>query len=744
MVRPVVRILLLLISMVLIGYSGFFVYQKQKNALNFNAFSLAEHSNAIYFPDIRILKHKPDALKVIRDLGLPGEVIQVMNLLAGDGSINHPVNVKLSYNANDFILSIKGLSTFAFNKACRTDISGQSKKIAIGNKVYKSWLKDEFIALSNSPFNPADHTPFAPMKGNGDFFYTDSEGRIASYKVNKEHVFYTYTDTSILKGRAVNPVELLSQSPSDVDTLLLYASTRLKDDAELLFKTEAPEFFDWTDQALTYLKKDNYEIVIGLQNDEVSLKNRLEEMTLSQSIDSLLPDKIYVNNFEIMPFKFSGSWQAVFPFLQENLNFYCEYNNHVFLTGSLPGMYWLLRELQLGKTFSEKELHEHLTSNLNELRLSSSKETSHYHMMARIGKNIQIHFGLNETAGSGSGSSELEKTAFSYINQVDYLNVLPNQNTIILTSSNSVKAVDFKGAVKWEKTFSGSISISPQIKDVNLDGQPEIVLAAGPELVVLQSDGEALKGFPFQNTGTIHQFSVLNYDDQAVRILFNADGTIKNINQSGEIVTGWSTPEGIGKLNSSIHYNSDNGFDYISCITAEDSLIVLNRKGERRFKKRLKCAVAHPTPFISGQSNLSSARLQGYDHNQIYLQFLETGFLDSIDLKTTYLPEAVHWTDVDGQNLLFIELFDKLMVYNSYGIAENEIIKPVVNSKLVSIQSVKEGVFIFSNSQTNEVYLLDNYGNLKHKTPLLCSEIMTYSGQTLITVVEGKVIVYNF
>ena len=93
---------------------------------------------------------------------------------------------------------------------------------------------------------------------------------------------------------------------------------------------------------------------------------------------------------------------------------------------------------------------------------------------------------------------------------------------------------------------------------------------------------------------------------------------------------------------------------------------------------------------------------------------------------------------------MVVELFDKVMLYNEYGILENEIIKPEANLRLVDYQSILEEIYIFFNSQTNEVYLLDTYGNLKHKAPVSCGKTMDYVNNTLVSWVSEKVMIYNF
>ena len=82
-----------------------------------------------------------------------------------------------------------------------------------------------------------------------------------------------------------------------------------------------------------------------------------------------------------------------------------------------------------------------------------------------------------------------------------------------------------------------------------------------------------------------------------------------------------------------------NDFDFIFCTTNQDSVIVLNRRGERRFSRSIKLGIENPADFVSGKSDLASARLLGYKNNKMYMQFLQTGFVDSITLNTNYSGE---------------------------------------------------------------------------------------------------------
>ena len=309
------------------------------------------------------------------------------------------------------------------------------------------------------------------------FFIQQGAENIVSYKVQSDNVFYAFTDTTVLKGQPVNPSEMLEVIPHSADTVKLYGSTRLKADAQSLFNTKFPEFFNWVDYAVGYLKKGDFEIVIGVQNEIVSLKNQLEEATLSLSSDSLLPPKTYINNFEIMTFEYDKGWTEIFPFLSRDLNFYTEYNNYVFLTHSRAGMQWLLKELQLGKTFDRKTVRERLTSQMNILNLSLLNNAFKYQIETRIGKGTKIHFGANKINLTDKSSRQLEMLEFEYlrsVNQVDVISLDSTENLVLITGPDGIMVSDLEGKEQWSKSIGTTESVSPILRDVNHDNTPEI------------------------------------------------------------------------------------------------------------------------------------------------------------------------------------------------------------------------------------------------------------------------------
>jgi len=735
------RIIFLCLSLCLAGYGGFYVYQKQKYVTNHNSFFVETNYSAVYIPSVKQIVKKEELSQVISTLKMPEGAFDIFKDILDQKRINHDFSVQISYKDDWYVISFNGLASASFEKYFNTILPNTKKSVQILGKTVYHKTSQGYLALSNQPILINIDAVFEKLEGNADFFY--SHDKLAkAYKLNNKQLFHTSIVSGDFIGKSVDPFSILSHCPNSADTLEFYGSTRFSEDARFLFGSKDSTFFGWVDEAVVFLKKDSFEIIVGKQNDQINLKNYLEEVTLSLSDDSLLPEKIYLNNFEIMPFDFGGDWKSVFPFLNSDLNYYSEYNNYIFLSKSLQGMYWLLRELQLGNTFEKNRLNQQITSKLNRLRIVTSASNFKYDIESKLKKGKHLNFQVSQVEFDTSLVLTQDVSSFSYLKSVELIRQI--EHKIFLKGSDFIEMTDMSGEILWSKSFPNPIQNEPVFIDSDLDGQLEIIFSEGNNLHCFDVKGKALDGFPYTSNSKINQLLAVNYDNSTIRILMNTDGTIKNIDGKGKTVTGWSVPDNIGDLDQPLYFSSVNGFDFIFCTTSQDSILVFNRRGERRFPKIFKRLIQNTSPFVSGQSELISARLLGYSNQHIFNQYLGTGLLDSISTKPHSQPDRVSWIKGVNKNLLAIEFNDKLELYNEFGILENEIIKPVANSKLINSQSIAEETYLFFNLQTNKVYLLDGYGNLKHKTALNCSEIASYSNNRLITVVDKKVIVYYF
>ena len=737
MTKQLVRVFFLIIAVALVGYGGYYVYIKQTFKIHHNSFNSIHDGQTIYIPEVQHHITEASLISTLEQFNMPGMAAELLKPVF----FNNIGSVQAVFNDADFVLSFQGLSRAAFKKIYGVELTGKAGTTSINNQTTNYSIDKGFLVVSNQPITIDNSAEVLKYEGNADFFYAHN-GNNSAYKVKENFVFNAILKSDQLKGGTISPYNILSNCPIASDSIYLYGSSRFLDDATILFGTKNQNFYNWVDQAVVYLQKDSFDILIGNQNEYANLKNQLEEMTLNQSADSLLPEKVYLNNFEIMPFIFDGNWEETFPQTKQGFKYYSAYDNQIFLANSIPAMYWLLREIQLGNTYERDKLLKKVTSGLNKLTIYSAKNKRSFNIESRIKKGLSIHLNSDESGALNDSLSMISNFDFSFLKPVSNLKLIgtTSERKVIIRGPDFITLRDFSGKELWENTYENNIS---GYDIVMINGETRLFLIEGKKLHQLTLEGEEVQGFPFESNSVIHQLKVIKYDEANVRILINTQGTIQNISLSGQEVEGWVKPENIGTLSEQMEYNSVHDLDFIFCVTPQDSLIVLNRKGERRYAKTYQCQLVNPSNFISGKTNLSSARLLGFKNGFIHAQYLETGLIDSVSLNARFTPDAVHWVEFKGKKLLCIELFDKLMLYNEFGILEFELIKPVNNSKFIEKESVKDGVFVFFNLQTNRVYLLDEYGNLMHKTPLSGTSIVSYNKPYFTTVVDKKVIIHK-
>ena len=740
MARQLFRGFFLSIAIALVGYGGYYIYQKQSFQIHHQSFNSFKGGATIYVPGFNQRFNATHLLETLPQFNLPGQLYEIVNPISGLNN-SDLTSMQIAFDSLHYSVSFEGLSRQSFEEVFNSIAPKNDGTITIHNQSVNFLEKHNFIVISDMPIAINQDLKSHQYKGNADFFYVVNAQENA-YKIKDDYLFYSDLKSTKLKGRPISPFDILSNCPLESESIKLFGSSRFVDDIQTLFSSTDPSFFNWVEDAIVFLEKDSFEVIVGNQNEYANLKHQLEESTLQQSADSLLPDKIYLNNFEIMPFKYNKDWKEIFPFLNNDLKYFSAHDNYVFLANSLPAMYWLLRELQLGNTYEKDKLSKKITSELNALRIQAYENNVSFDIEARIKSGMSIHLMSNERNAANDSLFQTSSSDFPFIksaNSIELINI-DGREAILILGDQYVELYEFSGQLLWEKSFQNQIK---GYKIELISKAHKIALIEGSQLHVINMNGEELAGFPYQSEELIHQLSIVKYNSENIRLLINSGGTIINIDTNGQEVEGWNKPANIGSLDSPIHYNAVHDFDFIFCTSSFDSLIVLNRRGERRFNKTHQNKLKNQSNFVSGKADIGSSRLLGYDHNHIYTQYLQTGLLDSIKLNRQVMPETVNWVRFKNKNLLCIELFDKLMLYNEFGILELEIIKPINNSKLIGIESIQNGAFIFFNLQTNKVYLLDEYGNLKRRTSLSATSIMSYNTNYFVTLINKKVVIHK-
>lgn len=719
--------MLLIISLGLLGLSGYIVFEKQNKKYTHQSFQLNKTVKTLFFPDVDILMDNQLSELNFNDIELPNEAKKVMAELKEKDQLKYFESLMIKFDSISYLISLSLLN----NETDFENNLGQNLNIL-------SKRTGDFCIITNVRKHTVNKNAVEiDLRGNFDFYLIDKN--IIAYKSSSKVNFNSSIEKEgSLKGKGVSPFDLLSVCPKNNDKIELYGSTKFQKDIKDLLKIESSQFFSWTNNILAVLNKDSFEIVISKQNDVVDLQDLLLEMTLNLASDSLIPPSVFINNFEVFKFEDTLNWQYILPQLTEKPKYFTNHNNYIYLANSLKAIQWLAKEIQLGETYYKPDIEKKIPHNVNYLKIESND--NYFSTSTKLNNQSVISFQINKS--TKSKTVKIAMNEFSHYSKLNEIFVIDSdtKNSIITLGDNQVKGYSNKGDSLWQKKINSKKN-KGQI--ISINDKAYLVLNNGAELMMLNSKGINKTGFPYRHENSIIDFEFVKYIDGNERLFIYDGAKISLVNLKGELVNGWQY-NATKSLNSNLYYSSTGGKDYIHFSTNNDSLLVLNRRGAVLYRHKLKGNSDDISSKIFGDKNLSSHRILNIKNNYLFSFYLTSGEKDSIKLN---VPNGTHqnkWINFKGKHLLCLEYFDRVVLINEFGFIENEILKPEPNTVLLYNEiAFSDEVFMFLNSQTNALYLLDTYGNLKIKKALKSSVKIFYQNEMLVTYLNKKILNYH-
>src|SRR5690606_12325389 len=114
--------------------------------------------------------------------------------------------------------------------------------------------------------------------------------------------------------------------------------------------------------------------------------------------------------------------------------------------------------------------------------------------------------------------------------------------------------------------------------------------------------------------------------------------------------------------------------------------------------------------FITGK-NESDLHKLGYENQYIFMHYLKDGTTDSIKLDKRVNGIGERWIMLD-RPLLLVEEPTRILLFNTFGYVEEEILKPQGATAFIGLESTPEIRFVFYNNSNNSLYLLDGDGKI--------------------------------
>ncbi|HIP36441.1 MAG TPA: hypothetical protein EYG85_06270 [Crocinitomix sp.] len=757
MFRRIIFIIFTLCALGVILWSSNYIYHKQSKKLNPYSFSVSNSSSFLFIPNVNnFVKNNISINPSIIKNESVNHILDLSSQLK-DYNFNKKISTKIVINFDgdnysiilqNYNLTINDVVYF-FKDVFNTEIEKNELFIRISDKKVYYQKVEDFLVLSNTIIDPKLNSKTIDERGNFDYsFESNINKKTVYYKHSKKHIYkFWISNNKEIKGRSINSKKHFKHIPVNFDTAFVYSSSRFIEDINHLLNTnDSSNFFTWVNESVIFLKKDSFELLLGEQNNELLLKNILDEQTLELSEDSLLPTPIFKSNYEIHFFKTKYDWSIILPHSTFGFNVYTEKNNYNILASSMQALEWYIKEIQLGNNYHiiSKELP--LPLKTNQITIINSGDYVRVKTKNWINKSscFNSEIQTNKTFENKHQKIKLENTFFIPFD-VKHINLskLNDSLIIILSNKHHLKAYNQNAKQLWSIELKSPLVKAPQI--INENNIQKIVLFCNNNLDIIDiSNGKSFKNFPVNYTGISKGGLAIKYDKASgYRVLVNVNQSIKNYTTNGKTVKGWRFNDFSGTLKGDIRYQFINGKDYIYFKSSLDSVYVLNRRGEKRFNTIYKVNLKNESVFISGDITKGNLRCLGYNNNFILSQFLSDGHLDSLQIQTTIHPTSINWIQKNEKTYLVVEEFDRIYIMNEFGIIEQEIQKPKPNLSYLNSKIISKNLHFFWNLVNNDLYLLNEFGKQLNTIPLKGGSMTTIYSNMIVTFYNSNIYIYK-
>ncbi len=748
MFKKLGSIFLLVISVSGLVLGGKYVYDKQAYQLSFSNFNVSLDAINIYIPNLELfygLNSNVDSFELPLDVF--NEKINVLTFLESN---NITDELYLSFNTQDYTITIKQHSfdseefIVLLENELNCSVDSKTNTIRLGNSTYNYFTVNDYFVFSTSEIKLNAVEQFEKPKGNYHYFIqNNTEPKQQFFKQYNNTTYVSYSENNdTVKGGPVSANIYYNTIPSNFDTLRFYGSSRIQDDVESLIGfNNKMGFFGWIDNSILHLKKDSFEILIGIQNEFQNLGDLLDEQTLALSNDSLLPAPIFKNNYEIHSFQSNYIWKSLIPFTHSKFNYYFEFNNYNILGNSERAMSWFITELQLGNVFSKVSSNFLHPKKINELKISQTELAHQIVSKTWTSKTKCFVSKVSSLNSIESNPASLPLSSSFSVTFKDFkIKTFIIKDTLEILLFNDEKIISYskEGMINWTKKLKSPLISFPI--EVKKDSEDYIVLFMKHSIDIIDENNVSINGFPFQLNSTATNASVmqnlLNF-----RLLIKIENQIININEKGQFTEGWTNQLVPKELKSTIQINKNPL--RINYIDTHDSLYVINKFGKSILENNIKINLNQASNFISGNKGKTNRRIHGFSNPYIVNQLVNTGQKDSLRINQKLSPTNIQWSIHDDKTYLVVEEYNRVLIFNEFGLVEKEVQKPIPNVKLISNSFFGNDIIIFSDFRNKKLYLLDSYGRSVSDKPIQGESNFSINNKSIVVYFNSKIYIYS-
>jgi hypothetical protein len=754
MLKKGFQITLIITALVLMLAGGNYILQKQSNDLVFENFISESNYTTVFIPNANRYIKVSNKVNLNDTLSFPTEInkanINISELQDFDFNSSVSNSIQLAFNEDEFILGFKNYSLsinhlvdLLFSEFEITAIADK-KTINFNDNSYNYKKIGQFLIISNVEIK-INNQKLEKNGVSGNYDYSIKNGVTKYFKSNKDVLMsFKISDLDTVKGRPINPKKYYNIIPSDFNSLYYYGSSRFDiDKRQLLSTSDNSNFYTWIENDFVYIKKDSFELIIGKQNEFQSLSDIFEESTLLLSKDSLLPTPIYKNNFKINFFKSNFDWQSILPISSNSFNVFTENNDFNIIANNLNALNWYISEIQLGNTFKPDQNNLYIPSKTHILEINNSDLFTAVKTKNWINKNTCV------IAESRKSSQSIKQSSIRIVSQFTptftptKVKSFVYNDTIftLIFNKNRIALYNFDGKI----TYSNNIDLIQSPTIVEIKNTPHLLFCTSNSINILNlKTSENINGFPLESKESIKSVTPILYNNSEYRLLIELPNTLKNYNITGQITEGWNIVNLRTSVKSEIRHQLINSIDYIYFIDLTDSLHVLDRKGNYKFDKKIHIPNKSHSVLMSGNEAANNLKLLTVKNGIINNHYVNQQTIDSTNIENSVSSNNAYWVIEQNKNMFIIEEFNRVLIFNEYGLLEKEITKPSNNLSYFSKKSDNNKRYLFGNLSNNELYLLNKFGAKINNVPIYGTEIFDQTEGFLTTLYNGQVLIYQY
>lgn len=738
MVKRIFNILILLLALAFSAWVVYYIDAKQNNQYHFNSFQNEDQNKAFYIPDMNRFKNIQLNEQIGNKIQMNEQVQKMYSSIhqKTEWDFNKDISkeVFISFSDHSFTLVIKNFYFSAsdikriLNQEFNQNVQLSEQQFTIDNTPYFFQSYNDYFVISTQPITPHE-TPFidypnvnydfaTQLESNTDFhFYKSTPNRWIEYQIDS---------IQLLNGQAVSPFHLLKICPADFEKIEFYGSSRFQKDYHTLTQlNDSNNTFNWVRKSYIHVYQGSNHLIIGEQNEGESLSSILDEETIALSPDSLLPQPFYKNNFELHFFYSNKKWNQIVPHSPEVYSVYTEYNNYNIIANSTEAMDWFIKSIQLGNNCQFEGNNSLIPFKTNRLIIQQNKDQITVEALNYINEKKSLAL---KNQGVKNTVESLESMQLAYqikmpLIKTDGLELqwLDNgsENGILVSNKNQIAWLSVENEEEiWDKTYETELIKTPQSFEWNQ--QLYTFVCTVSKIDVLNDKGQSVSGFPYPLPFGVNDAIVVKYPDGSdPRILVCSKNQLINLDLQAQAVSGWNFNPSNNPLKK-VSYQHVSGKDYFLCTDSQNQMYFTNRRGEAVQPNLypIQKVKGITSNGISGTPTRQNLSLLVYKDQYILSQYLTLDLIDTIKLNQSFNPTDAIWRTESGTQQLVIEEYDKIHIFNSFGILNSEIHKPQANLKYIQPNGNNNNIYIFKNIQTNELYLLDSFGRTINETPI--------------------------